>query len=195
MCILRNILFKKCIRLYKYIIQIKSNLFTYNMVILHHDLFNTCGIINLEMPYYNQLSANPSKTKYILFSRRDTASEHDLDLLIDDEKLERVHCTKFLGLFIDEHFIWDHHIEHCKKKVSRGVYAINMPKHLLSQIHLKTLYYSLIHPYLLYGIRLWGDTYQKHVKKLERVQKRAVRAIMGAKYNDPSTPLFKTLNM
>ena len=74
----------------------------------------------------NQLSASPSKTKYILFSRRDTASEHDLDMLIDDEKLERVHCTKFLGLFIDEHFIWDHHIEHCKKKVSRGVYAINM---------------------------------------------------------------------
>ena len=35
----------------------------------------------------NQLSANPSKTKYIIFSRRDTASEHDLDLLIDDEKL------------------------------------------------------------------------------------------------------------
>ena len=45
----------------------------------------------------NQLSVNPAKTKYILFSRRDTASEHDLDLLIDDEKLERVHCTKFLG--------------------------------------------------------------------------------------------------
>ena len=126
---------------------------------------------------------------------RDTASEHDLDLLIDDEKLERVHCTKFLGLFIDEHFIWDHHIEHCKKKVSRGVYAINMSKHLLSQRHLKTLYYSLIHPYLLYGIRVWGNTYQKHVKKLETVQKRAVRAIMGAKYNDPSTPLFKILNI
>ena len=137
------------------------------------------------------MCVNPSKTKYILFSRRDTASEHDLDLLIDDEKLERVHCTKFLG----EHFILDHHIEHCKKKISRGVYAINMSKHLLSQRHLKTLYYSLIHPYLLYGIRLWGNTYQKHVKKLESVQKRAVRAIMGAKYNDPSTPLFKILNI
>ena len=70
-----------------------------------------------------------------------------------------------------------------------------MSKHLLSQRHLKTLYHSLIHPYLLYGIRLWGNTYQKHVKKLESVQKRAVRAIMGAKYNDPSTPLFKTLNI
>ena len=70
-----------------------------------------------------------------------------------------------------------------------------MSKHLLSQRHLKTLYYSLIHPYLLYGIRLWGNTYEKHVKQLESVQKRAVRAIMGAKYNDPSTPLFKILNI
>ena len=33
------------------------------------------------------------------------------------------------------------------------------------------------------------------VKKLESVQKRAVRAIMGAKYNDPSSPLFNTLNI
>ena len=36
-------------------------------------------------------------TKYILFSSRDTTSEHGSDLLIDDEKPERVHCTKFLG--------------------------------------------------------------------------------------------------
>ena len=50
-----------------------------------------------------------------------------------------------------------------------------------------------IHTYS--GIRLWGNTYQKHIKKLESVQKRAVRAIMGAKYNDPSTPLFKILNI
>ena len=32
-------------------------------------------------------------------------------------------------------------------------------------------------------------------KKLESVQKRAVRAIMGAKYNDPSSPLCNTLNI
>ena len=49
--------------------------------------------------------------------------------------------------------------------------------------------------HLLYGIRLWGNTYHKHVKKLESVQKRAVRAIMGAKYNDPSMPLIKILNI
>ena len=65
----------------------------------------------------NQLSANPSTTKYILFSRRDTASEHDLDISIDYEMLESVLCRKF-GLFIDAKFIWDYHIEHCKK-VSR----------------------------------------------------------------------------
>ena len=71
-----------------------------------------------------------------------------------------------------------------------------MVKHLLSQRHLETLYYSLMHPYLLYGIRLWGNTYQKHVKKLEcSKESSSSKMIMGAKYNDHSTPLLKILNI
>ena len=101
--------------------------------------------------------------------------------------------TKFLGLYIDEHLTWQHHIDHCKKKASSGVYAINMCKHILSEKTLKMLYYSIVHPYIIYGIRLWGNAYQKHIKKLEVVQKKAIRAITGAKYNDASSPLFRHL--
>ena len=89
------------------------------------------------------------------------------NLYIEGTILERVPCTKFLGLYIDEHLSWKQHIDHCKKKMSSGIYAKNMAKHILSLNHLRTLYYSLVHPYATYGIRLWGNTYQKHTKKLE----------------------------
>ena len=52
-------------------------------------------------------------------------------LQIDNEHIERVQATKFLGIHIDEHLTWEHHISHCKKNVSQGVYAINMSKHIL----------------------------------------------------------------
>ena len=42
------------------------------------------------------------------------------------QPIELVQVTKFLGLYIDEHLTWQHHIDHCKKKASSGVYAINM---------------------------------------------------------------------
>ena len=43
------------------------------------------------------------------------------------------------------------------------------------------LYYSLVHPYIIYGIRFWGNAYQKDIEKLEVVQKKAIRGITGAK--------------
>ena len=134
---------------------------------------------------------NPSKTKYILFSKYGNVLTNGMFLHIDNEHLERVQVTKCIGIHIDEHLTWEHHINHCKKNVSQGVYAINMSKHILGQKHLKILYYSLVHPYLLYGIRLWGNAFGT----LEIAQKKAMRAMTGARYNDPSSPIFKRLNI
>ena len=60
---------------------------------------------------------------------------------------------------------------------------------------MKLLYYSLIHPYLQYGLMLWGSTYKKLLKKVEVLQKRAIRIICRANYNEHSTPLFKRLKI
>ncbi len=143
----------------------------------------------------NQLSVNPTKTKYILFSRDTYPQDPDLSLRMENEILEQVSNTKFLGLYIDEQLTWSKHIEHCKKKMSSGIYAINMSKNILSTNHLKTLYYSMVHPYITYGIMLWYNTYKKHIHKLEVLQKKAIRSICRAKYNDPSSPLFKELGI
>ena len=113
----------------------------------------------------NQLSVNPSKAKSILFKRSGYVNDINDCLCIETEPIELVQVTKFLGLYIDEHLTWQHHIDHCKTKASCGVYAINMCKHILSDKTLKMLYYSLVHPYIIYGIRLWGNAYQKHIKK------------------------------
>ena len=48
---------------------------------------------------------------------------------------------------------------YCKSKITSGIYAINTSKHILSERNLKTLYYSLVHAHLLYGIQLWGNAY------------------------------------
>ena len=143
----------------------------------------------------NQLSVNPTKTKYILFSKKVTPMTDGLFLKIDNEKLEQVNSTKFLGVFIDSHLTWENHIEHCKSKVSSGIYALNMSKHVLKQSHLKILYYSLIHSHLTYGLILWGNALQKYISKLERVQKKAIRAITRSKFNAPSSPVFRELNI
>ena len=53
----------------------------------------------------------------------------------------------------------------------------------------------MVNPYLLYGNILWGGAYQKYTKRLNVMQKRAIRTIMNATYNEHTSPLFKTTNI
>ena len=108
----------------------------------------------------NKLSVNASKTKYMMFSGSNTANDRDT-LSINGVELEQVNYIKMQ---------WRHHIEHCRKKVSSGIYAMNNVKNIVTCEHLIILYFSLVHPYLLYGISIWGNTYMKYTRKLVILQ-------------------------
>ena len=56
---------------------------------------------------------------------------------------------------------------------------------------MRTLYYSLVHTYLLYGIILGGSAYKKHTHNLDVLQKKAMRVMYNTTYNAQSEPLFK----
>ena len=76
---------------------------------------------------------------------------------MDGQILERVKTTKFVGVYFDENFTWEYHVDHCRNKMLQGTFAINSSKHILNEKHLKILYYSLVYPYIHYGIMLWGN--------------------------------------
>ena len=143
----------------------------------------------------NQLSVNASKTKYMLISSKKNTTKSTATLKIDDENLDQVTHTKFLGLLLDQHLCWDQHIQYCAKKISSGLYALNSAKHILNSCHLRMLYHTMVNPYLLYGNILWGGAYQKYTKRLNIMQKRAIRTIMNATYNEHTSPLFKATNI
>ena len=144
----------------------------------------------------NKLSLNVSKTQYMIFNKKkQRAQDAELNIIIGQENVNQVKYTKFLGIYIDENLDWSKHIQQCKCKIASGNYAINVSKNVLSPAHSKTLYYSLVYPYLNYGILLWGNTYKKFLHKLEISQKKPIRTINRAMYNEPSSPLFKKCNI
>ena len=58
-----------------------------------------------------------------------------------------------------------------------------------------TLYYSLVYPYLDYGVSLWGSVNAKLTNKIKTTQKKAIRITMGEKYNAHVTPIFQKLKI
>ena len=137
----------------------------------------------------NKLSLNVSKTNYMIFS----TSNLDIDQLtikMDNQTINRTNCTKFLGLFIDDKMKWETHINNMKSRISRSLYAINKIKHFTPSKILKTLYYSMVYPYLTYGITLWGNTCKQYTNKLKVMQKKVMRAISGDGYNAHTNHTF-----
>jgi hypothetical protein len=76
-------------------------------------------------------------------------------------------------------------------KISRALFIMKQVKFSLPKESLRTLYFSLIHPHLTYGILAWGYAKTNLLHKTEILQKRALRTIHNKKYNSHTDPLFK----
>ena len=140
------------------------------------------------------LSLNITKTKYILFTTMPNAIL-DYDLKIGNELIEKVDCTKFLGVKIDKNLEWNDHIKMVRNKLSSGLYALSSVKYILPYEHMRQIYFTLIHPYLNYGTLLWGSAKKMHLRKLVTLQNKSIRMITLANYNASAAPIYTTTNI
>ena len=135
----------------------------------------------------NKLSLNPNKTKAMLFHSPTKTISTPLNLKIDDVDIEFVSEFNYLGIVIDKHLTWKSHTNMISHKVRKTIGIMSKLKKFIPVETMLTLYNSLIHPYLNYGIIAWGTQSDKLVK----LQKRAIRTISNSKYNAHTDPLFK----
>ena len=165
----------------------------------HKDINNKINIVNEELKEVsnwfkaNKLSVNASKTNYMILGTHhmtSTKTRQDLNVVLNDTLLERVKCTKFLGVLIDECLTWKNHIDCMAKTVSRNIGVMNKLKFCIPNRILHTLYCSLILPYLNYGILIWGNTCKSYLDKLVKLQKWAVRTVSKSHYRSHTGPLF-----
>jgi len=62
-------------------------------------------------------------------------------------------------------------------KVARNIGIIRKLKYQFPEKVLRLLYFSLVHPYLLYGCSVWSGTFYVHLIPLCVLQNSAMRAI------------------
>ena len=95
-----------------------------------------------------------------------------IEVILRNEVVQRVNEAKFLGVIVDQHL-------NIALKISKSGGKIYRIRNTLD-IKSKTLiYYSLIHPYLIYCVNVWSSTYQTNFKMLCTAQKRSVRTLFA----------------
>ena len=67
---------------------------------------------------------------------------------------------KYLGIMIDSHLNWKSQVSYISKEIKRNIGILSKIRHFVNLKTLSMLYYSLIYPFLIYGITAWGNTYK-----------------------------------
>ena len=68
-------------------------------------------------------------------------------------------------------------------------------RHYVSETTLRNIYYGIFSSLLTYGSQVWGQFFNKHIARLQRIQNKAIRIINFAKFGDSSTPLYHKSNI
>ena len=141
----------------------------------------------------NKLSLNISKTKFMVFRPRQKRLCYDYDISINGEALTQVSEALFLGVLLDDCLSWKSHISLVAHKISKSIGIIYRSSYFLSKTSLRTLYNSLVLPYLYYCNLVWGSTYKRNLKRLTILQKRAIRIASRSGCDAHTDPIFKEL--
>lgn len=128
----------------------------------------------------NKLQLNVSKTQHLLCSLGHNQPPDNNE-------------AKLLGFVLDAKLSWKGHIDHVCTKLSRVIFLLRRLKSQLTDRFLVTVYHSLFHSHLLYGILLWGHV--SNTSKILLIQKKAIRILTSAPFGEHCRPLFKRLGI
>ena len=141
------------------------------------------------------MELNPKKTKNIVFNFS-TLYQFTTNIVMKDETIETVSETKLLGTIITDDMKWDKNTEYLVKKANKRLRMLHIASKYTSKFSdLKTIYKLFIRSILEQSAVVWHSSLiQRNSNDIERVQKSAVKIMMGQKYSDYDDAL-KYLNM
>ena len=164
--------------------------------IVNAELKNVCNWLNA-----NKLTTNAKKSNFVVFRPRRKRIDHQTCIRIPDNNnngfvlLECKDYVKSLGVLIDKNLTWKPHIDHIASKISKIVGILARIRHHVPFNILLQIYRSLVFPYTLYGIPVWGQAAQRDLEKILILQKRALRLIFLSNNRTHAIPLFTTSNI
>ena len=90
------------------------------------------------------------------------------------------HFFKYLGVYIDQHLNWEPKIQHVNNKLAKNIGILYKVRKYVDLNVIKQLYYTLVYPYLNYGIMSWGNACKTRLKWVLTKQNQCVQCMFFA---------------
>ena len=139
----------------------------------------------------NGMHIHQRKTSLMMLGSRHNLSANDiLQIILDDELIQRVENQKLLGVIIDKNLTWEKQIDSVCLNITRRITLLKLLSKYVNKPGLKQYYSSYILPIFDYGCLIWSRGSSSNVLRLLRLQKRAARIILKADILTPSESMF-----
>ena len=91
-----------------------------------------------------------------------------INLYINQTFLTEKDSIKYLGIMLDSNLNWKKQVQSISTKIKRSVGILSKLRYVNLDI-LINLYYSLIYPFPIYGLIVWGSTYHTNINPLLKI--------------------------
>ena len=93
---------------------------------------------------------------------------------------------------MDENLSWKKHLKLTENKIAKNIGLIYKAEAYLNRDSLLALYFSYIHSYINYTNLVWGNTRRTYLRKINSLQKHALRLIPNKNRFSHSKELFES---
>lgn len=136
-----------------------------------------------------QMTINVKKSACMTITRKKQPSNFRYN--INGAALTNVQRHKYLGLTITSDLRWDEHIEHVTSSAMQKLFFLRRSLQLAPTSTKLLAYKTFIRPILEYGNTVWFPHTVTNIKKIEKVQRKAIRFIHNKfKRDDSPTTLL-----
>ena len=77
------------------------------------------------------------------------------------------------------------------QNISRVIGILSKLRHFLTIDNLRNIYFGIFSSILTYSAQIWGQHHNNHVKRIIKLQDKAIRSINFAEYREQTSNLYK----
>ena len=153
-----------------------------------------------EWCHANHMVLRVDKTKGMLMGTEQKLKtipnpENCLNITVQGQKIEQVTRKRLLGVQIDSSLSWNDQVKKVRKTALFKISILRKIKKYLPLDIRKMFFNYYIRPHLTYCSSIWGQTTEKNLDTVNKLQKQTARLILDKDYHshNPSNEMFKEL--
>ena len=171
-----------------------SNWYRANKLSIHSDKSNFM-IFSSNRNIFSKIPKDRITEEYYLplFLNNNNPGENDITKISfikmipnNDKK-----SIRMLGVLFDNNLNFSEHCKYIHGKISRSLFSLNQVKNILNKDCMKLVFQAHVQSHLEYCSNILCMAPEKYIKPLKIVQKKAIRLVCGANYNDHTLSLFQ----